>query len=55
ISIGQTFIIRQFFIDEDAIHAKIQENKKKPKKAKKSSFQAKLEKMAKERGYKPPK
>ncbi len=34
------------FIDEDAIHAKIQENKKKP--AKKSGFQARLEAMAKE-------
>jgi YidC/Oxa1 family membrane protein insertase len=34
------------FIDEDAIHAKIQENKKKP--VKKSGFQARLEAMAKE-------
>lgn len=43
----QMFIIR-WTINEDKIHAQIQENKKKP--IKKSGFQARIEKMAKERG-----
>ncbi|NNC86586.1 MAG: membrane protein insertase YidC [Bacteroidia bacterium] len=42
-------------IDEDAIHKKVQERKKKAKPVKKSKFQERLEKMAKERGYQPPK
>ena len=46
VSVGQQFIMKKFFIDEDKIHAKIQENKKKP--AKQSKFQARLEKMMKE-------
>ena len=54
ISIGQTFLFRSF-VDEKAIHAKIQENKKKATNQKKSGFQERLEKMAKERGYKAPK
>lgn len=45
ITFGQTFIMRRF-VDEDELHRKIQENKKKPVKV--SSFQQKLEKMAKE-------
>lgn len=49
---GQNFAFRKF-VDDDAIHKKLQENKKKPKK--KSSFQKRLEDMAKERGYQPPK
>ena len=44
----QMFLIRRF-IDEDKIHAQLQENKKKP--TKKSGFQARLEEMAKKRGY----
>ncbi len=52
ISIGQQFLFRSF-VDEDAIHKKIQENKKKP--AQKSKFQQRLEDMAKQRGYKLPK
>lgn len=52
ISIGQQYLIRGF-VDEDAIHRKIQEQKKKP--VKKSKFQARLEEMAKQRGYQPPK
>ncbi|MGI8892355.1 MAG: membrane protein insertase YidC [Bacteroidia bacterium] len=52
ISIGQQYLIRGF-VDEDAIHRKIQEQKKKP--VKKSKFQARLEDMAKQRGYTPPK
>lgn len=49
----QQFVVKRYFIDEDKIHQKIQENKKKP--AKKSNFQKRLEKMAKDRGYQPPK
>jgi len=54
ISIGQQFLF-QAFIDEDKIHAQIQENKKRPQSNKKSAFQQRLENMAKERGYKLPK
>lgn len=45
ISIGQMYLIKRFFIDEDKIHAKIQSNKAKPKK--KSAFQQRLEEMQK--------
>ena len=45
ISIGQMYVIKRFFIDEDKIHAKIQANKAKPKK--KSAFQQRLEEMQK--------
>ncbi len=44
ISIIQQLVIKRFFINEEAIHAKIQANKKKAPK-KKSKFQAKLEDM----------
>jgi YidC/Oxa1 family membrane protein insertase len=47
ITLGQTYLIR-YFIDDEAILAKIRENKKKP--VKKSNFQQKLEKMARDRG-----
>jgi len=50
---GQQYLFKAF-IDEEAIHRKIQENKKRPKAQKKSSFQERLEKMAKERGYQAP-
>ena len=50
ISIGQTFLIRKVFINEDAIRAKIEVNKKKPKNQKKSGFQKRLEDMAKQKG-----
>jgi len=50
--LGQQFMFKGF-INEAAIHRKIQENKKKP--VKKSAFQQRLEKMAKEKGYKLPK
>ncbi|MFM7015645.1 MAG: membrane protein insertase YidC [Bacteroidota bacterium] len=52
ISIGQQYLFRAF-VNEDEIHRKIQENKKKP--AKKSKFQQRLEKMAKDRGMQLPK
>ncbi len=51
---GQQYLFKAF-IDEDAIHRQIQENKKRPKAQKKSGFQERLEKMAKERGYQPKK
>jgi YidC/Oxa1 family membrane protein insertase len=41
------------FVNEEKIHAQIQENRKKP--TKKSGFQARLEEMAKKRGYTPAK
>lgn len=41
------------FVDEKALHAKIQENRKNPKVQKKSSFQQRLEDMAKKQGYDP--
>ena len=47
ITFGQTWVIQKFVIDSDALHAKLQENKKKPKKV--SKFQEKLEQMTKER------
>ncbi|MBP6426313.1 MAG: membrane protein insertase YidC [Bacteroidia bacterium] len=46
IGFGQQYLFKAF-LDEDKIHAQIQENKKKP--VKKSGFQARLEQMAKER------
>ncbi|MBS1764245.1 MAG: membrane protein insertase YidC [Bacteroidetes bacterium] len=49
ITFGQTYFFK-LFVDEKAIHARIQENKK--KQVKKSKFQERLEKMAKERGVK---
>lgn len=45
ISVAQQLIIKRYFINEEAIHKKIQENKKKP--AKKSKLQQRLEKMQK--------
>lgn len=47
ITFSQQFMIRKF-IDEDAIHRKLQENKKRPGAAKKSKFQARLEEMMKQ-------
>jgi YidC/Oxa1 family membrane protein insertase len=45
ISIGQMVLIKKFLIDEEKIRAKLQDNKKKPKK--KSAFQQRLEEMQK--------
>ncbi|MBM3428262.1 MAG: membrane protein insertase YidC, partial [Bacteroidetes bacterium] len=42
-SIGQMWAIRKYFINEDEIRSKIEDNKKKPNK--KSSFQQRLEEM----------
>ncbi len=44
----QMFLFRRF-VNEEKIHARIQENKKKPVKT--SGFQKRLEEMAKQRGY----
>jgi len=44
----QMFLIRRV-VDEDKIHARIQENRKKP--VKKSNFQKRLEEMATKKGY----
>ncbi len=52
ITLGQTLLIRNF-VDDEAIHKKIRENKKKP--AKKSKWQQKLEEAQKKRGYQPKK
>ena len=52
-SIGQMLVIKNFFIDEEKIHAQLQENKKKKAKQGKSRFQKKLEEMAKQRGINP--
>ncbi len=49
ITFGQQYAIRRF-VDDEAILAKIEANKKKPKK--KSKFQQRLEEAAKQRGYK---
>lgn len=47
ISIGLTFVIRGFFIDEKKLHAQIEENKKKP--VKKSKWAARMEELQKTR------
>lgn len=52
ITFGQNLLFKRF-VDEDAILQKLHTKKAKPKK--KSGFQARLEKMAKERGYNMPK
>jgi YidC/Oxa1 family membrane protein insertase len=49
---GQQYLFKAF-TNEEEIHRKIQENKKKP--VKKSAFQQRLEQMAKDRGIQPPK
>ncbi|MEX1188045.1 MAG: membrane protein insertase YidC [Bacteroidia bacterium] len=46
ITFGQQFAFRKL-VDDDKIHAKIQQKKKQPKSATKSTFQQKLEEMAK--------
>jgi YidC/Oxa1 family membrane protein insertase len=50
ITFAQMYVFR-WFVDEDKLHRKIQENKLKP--VKKSGFQKRLEDMAKQRGYNP--
>ena len=47
ITFAQTWAMQTFAIDQDALHAKIQANRKKP--VKQSKFQARLEQMTRER------
>ena len=47
ITFGQTWFMQKFVINSEALHAKIQENKKKP--VKQSKFQERLEQITKER------
>ena len=54
ITFGQNQLVKQF-VDEDALRAKLKNSQKKPSAKKKSGFQKRLEDMAKQRGYKPPK
>ncbi len=54
ITIGQNYLFK-FFIDEEAILKKLNSKKVKASDGKKSTFQQKLENMAKQRGYKLPK
>jgi YidC/Oxa1 family membrane protein insertase len=53
ITFGQNWIIKAFFVDEDKLHRQIKENKAKKGTAPKSSFQQRLEDMAKKRGLDP--
>lgn len=50
----QIFAIR-YFLNEDKLHKKIEEAKKRPVTATKSNFQKRLEEMAKQKGYNPKK
>jgi YidC/Oxa1 family membrane protein insertase len=52
ITLGQTLFIRRF-VDDEALLKKLHENKKKV--VKKSKWQERLEAVAKQKGYKPPK
>jgi YidC/Oxa1 family membrane protein insertase len=54
ITFGQNQISKRF-VDEDALRKKLQSNQKKSAVKKKSGFQKRLEDMAKQRGYNPPK
>jgi YidC/Oxa1 family membrane protein insertase len=54
ITFGQNQISKRF-VDEDALRKKLQSNQKKSSVKKKSGFQKRLEDMAKQRGYNPPK
>ena len=51
LSITQQFVIQKYFIDEKAIHAKMQENRNKP--VVPSKWQQKLEEIQKTQGDKP--
>lgn len=53
ITFGQNWVIKSFFVDEEKLHRQIKENKAKKGGAPKSSFQQKLEDMAKKRGIDP--
>jgi YidC/Oxa1 family membrane protein insertase len=52
LTFAQNYIFK-FFVSDEALHQKMQENKAKP--VKKSGFQKRLEEMARKRGYNPKK
>ena len=52
ITFGQNQLVKQF-VNEEALRGKLKMNQKKSTTKKKSSFQKRLEDMAKQRGYKP--
>jgi YidC/Oxa1 family membrane protein insertase len=54
ITIAQTWIIREYIVDEEAVLNKLEANKKKAPKSK-SKWQQRLEEAAKQRGYQAPK
>jgi YidC/Oxa1 family membrane protein insertase len=54
ITFGQNQLVKQF-VDEEALRKKLKSNQKKPAAKKQSGFQKRLEEMAKQRGYNPPK
>jgi YidC/Oxa1 family membrane protein insertase len=54
ITFGQNQFVKRF-VDEDALRNKLKSNQKKPAAKKQSGFQKRLEDMAKQRGYRPPK
>ena len=53
ITFGQNWAIKTFIVDEDKLHQQMKENKSKKGNNKKSSFQQRLEDMAKKRGLDP--
>ncbi len=53
ITFGQNQLVKQF-VDEEALRNKLKSNQKKPAAKKRSGFQKRLEQMAKQRGYAPP-
>lgn len=55
LSITQMWVIKNYIIDEEKILSKIEKNKEKNKTKGKSKFQKRLEEMAKQRGFQPPK
>ncbi|MFA8434764.1 MAG: membrane protein insertase YidC [Marinifilaceae bacterium] len=52
-TIVQTWAIRKFMVDDEKVLAMMEASKKRP--VKKSKFQQRLEEMAKQKGYQPPK
>ncbi|MGY6562395.1 MAG: membrane protein insertase YidC [Luteibaculaceae bacterium] len=54
VSIGQMWVIKNYFIDEEKILAKIESNKEKNKKKGKSKFQQRLDDMMRQKGINPP-
>lgn len=53
ITFGQNWVFRNFIVDDAKLHRQIQENKKRKGTVKKSNWQKRLEKMAKQRGIDP--